>query len=64
MFNNENDRLRTNNLKQMNNNVRNTLIIIFSLVLIMVLTELMLDLYAFNHKKQKTVTYERSKDVY
>jgi hypothetical protein len=38
MFKNENDRIRTNNLKQMNSNVKNILIIIFSLVAILVLT--------------------------
>jgi hypothetical protein len=64
MFKNENDRLRNNNLKQMNSSVKNTLIVIFSLILILVLTELMLDLYKFNHEKQKTTIYNRSKDIY
>lgn len=64
MFKNENDRIRNKNLRQMNGNVKNTLIIIFSLVSILVLTELMLDLYKFNHQKQKTTTFERSKDIY
>jgi hypothetical protein len=63
MFKKENDGLRKNNLKKMNGSVRNALIVIFSFMAILFLTEIMLDLYKFNHEKQKTV-YGRPKDVY
>lgn len=42
----------------MNQGVKNTLIVIFSIAGILVLTELMLGVYAFNHEKKQKTTFK------